>query len=260
MDYDMFVSLGGNCGAATQLKYRGLRTCAYPFDWLMMAGPETIDYLCEGFCDGFKQLCLKEHLRPMERPPARGGSARYWYEDVYTGFQFVHHFQSPITEPGVYEAARAILERRIRRLLEALNGGKRVLMILATPFAFDPQQAVRLLEVLRRQFPKSHIDLACLQFGVVFDTPRTIAEAWDSALPFVAGGRYAHPLELYACLMTGYEWHFLDTAGFSVGQRPLRGLDTWVFRLWRKTTKHLVRRGYPCVGVSLYRGGHKRQG
>ena len=64
--YDAIISLGGNCGAASQLRMRGLRPYPLPFDWTYMTGPETIEWLCEGFADGFKDFCLKENLDTIE--------------------------------------------------------------------------------------------------------------------------------------------------------------------------------------------------
>ena len=251
--YDLFVSLGGNCGAASQLKMRGLRACALPFDWLAMATPGVVDYLAEGFSDGFKNFCRKDNLRPFAGAAVEVGCTKFCYEDTYTGYRFIHHFRRPITEAGVYEDVRGMFERRICRLLKRLHAGERVLFVLATPFAFDPARAVSLLAHLRSLFPKSTIDMACLQFGVTFDNPLTTSERWPADLPFVAGGRYAHALDEYAFERTGKEWTFLDEAEPSVPVRRPRGWDKQLYKLWKKLSKRLLERGYACKGMTFFR-------
>ncbi len=68
--FDAIISLGGFCGAAAQLRARGLRPFSLPFDWLVMDSPQTIVYLTKAFERGFDDFCLKENLTVL---PWQGG-------------------------------------------------------------------------------------------------------------------------------------------------------------------------------------------
>ena len=92
--YDLICSLGGNCSAAHNLKIRGLRNFSLPFDWCYIKNEKPIEYLTEGFENGFKNFLLKKNLEELkgnEYNEAHISCAQY--KDSYTGYYFVNHFR-----------------------------------------------------------------------------------------------------------------------------------------------------------------------
>ena len=124
--YDLIVSLGGNCATAIHLRERGLRMFSLPLDYVFMVDEKPIKYLCEVFRNNFENFCKKENLVELqgdERGDDRTGKMQY--KDEYTGFRLIHHFVRPIEEPGAYEEAKEILNRRINRLLSKIEQHKK---------------------------------------------------------------------------------------------------------------------------------------
>lgn len=64
-EYDLIVSLGGNCAAALQLKRRNLRLFSFPFDYLAMQDGRGVNYLAEGFLTDFSNFMLKNNLKEL---------------------------------------------------------------------------------------------------------------------------------------------------------------------------------------------------
>ena len=63
--FDLVFSLGGNCTAAHNLQYRGLRKFSLPFDWTYIVDEKAIYNLAEGFQTDFKYFLLKENLEEL---------------------------------------------------------------------------------------------------------------------------------------------------------------------------------------------------
>ena len=68
--YDLICSLGGSCAAAHNLRIRGLRNAAYPFDWTYFTSDEAIYQLAEGFKNKFEKYMLKENLVELPVNPS----------------------------------------------------------------------------------------------------------------------------------------------------------------------------------------------
>lgn len=62
--YDLICSLGGNCAAAHNLQYKGLRPFSLPFDWVYMLNEEPLYKLADCFKDDFSRFFLQENLKP----------------------------------------------------------------------------------------------------------------------------------------------------------------------------------------------------
>ena len=246
--YDAIISLGGNCGAASQLRMRGLRPYPLPFDWTYMTGPETIEWLCEGFADGFKDFCLKENLDTIEHEAT--GLAPYKYRDRASGYNFIHYFWTSADTESGYRVTYDIIRRRIARLLKVLEGSSSVLLILATNFEYDPALAVRLLETIRRYYPGKVVDMRVMQHCVKFDNPLTIAERWPEELPF-EGGRYARRIFTYDFSRTDTEWDFLDRLTLTAmpKNKKLSAFDKLRYKIWKRFSKYFRNNGYGCTGL-----------
>lgn len=248
--YDAIISLGGFCGAAAQLRARGLRTTAYPFDWLYMESPSAIRWLIHAFATTFDDFCLRENLRPITRPGV-GGMARYKYVDSISGYGFIHHFHHSIDEGG-YNEVYPVFKRRIKRMLDVFRPQKRVLLILATIFEFEPQLAEGLLRTIRLRFPETIIDLHVVQFGVKFSNPTILADKIIGPYSFI-GERYARHHGDYDNSRTSYEWNFLDNLILNNHcSRKLQGLTKIRFKIWKNLSRYLRDHGCGCLGVRFH--------
>ena len=82
--YDLIVSLGGNCSAAHNLRFRGLRPVSLPFDCVYLVDEQPIRFSIKESGDGFPNLLKRENLvevRPGERGYAATHADRRQYVD-----------------------------------------------------------------------------------------------------------------------------------------------------------------------------------
>lgn len=247
-EYDSIISLGGFCGAASQLRARGLRPCSYPLDWVYMEGAQSVEWLVSAFATGFSDFARRENLVPLEREGV-GGLAPFKYKDVKSGYCFIHHFWEPIEDDAGYEMFVNTLNRRIKRMMSCFSPGKSVLMVLATPFSFDGSIAEKLLFAVRKMFPETEIDLHVMQFRAMFDSPYVESERWPDGSPF-SGGRYRRASGVYDHRHTSAEWAFLD--GIALKGRTIpkpHGFTKLVMKLWKRFSKRLRNEGYGVLGV-----------
>ena len=246
--YDAIISLGGNCGAASQLRMRGLRPYSLPFDWTYMTDPQTIDWLCRSLEGGFSDFCLRENLEPIVHEAS--GLAPFKYRDRVSGYSFIHHFWTPADTEANYQKTYSIFRKRVKRLLDVLDRSASVLLILATNFEYDPASAVRLLETFRRRYPDKTIDLRVMQHNARFDNPLVLAERWPADLPF-DGGRYARRIFTYDFSRTDTEWDFLDqlTLSSAPEKKRFKGWDRFKYKIWKRFSKYFRNNGYACSAL-----------
>lgn len=249
--FDAIVSLGGFCGAAMQLRARGLRPYALPFDWTVMDSPDTIKYLARAFKDGFDDFCLEENLTDLAWQ-GEAGVTKYKYRDRVSGYGFVHHFHKSLADGG-WSPAHAVMMRRIDRLLRLFENGGRILLILATPFEYDPALAENLLYALRGKYPQTAFELQVMQYGVAFDDPDVLASRWPTSRPFFGGGRYARETCIYDLSWTSHEWSFLDDLSLASSVGKMHGGVKLVYRLWKSLSKYLTNKGHGCIGIRFSR-------
>lgn len=244
--YDSIISLGGFCGAAVQLRARGLRKFSLPFDWLFMDDPKTIDYLARAFSSGFSDFMLKENLVPIEYH--RQAKAAFQYKDTLSGYNFIHHFHKDINKGG-YDIVKAKMDRRFKRMLSLFAPNKKVLLLLSLQIHVETGDLARLLEAIRAAYPQTKIDLHVIELNATFEKDTIQAEAFARDLSFT-GMRYKRGISEYDNSITSYEWAFLDYLHLSVGEvdKP-RGIDKWIYKIWKNLGKRLRDRGYRCFGA-----------
>lgn len=228
--YDLVFSLGGNCSAAHNLRYRKLRPFSLPLDWLYIVDERPIAYLARGFADRFADFCRQENLREIRPGMPEYASAhadRVQYVDEATGYRFVNHFNRSADEPAEYARVRGMMDRRIDRLYDALNHGKRFLLLLAT--AVDVRECTLrvLLVSLRQLFPGKVFEIEYLHFG---QKEESVVESCD--LTVRSFQREQNDYDFYH---TNWEWHFLDDV--KVLRKPTRR---------RKVSFHLLP-GVKCI-------------
>ena len=124
--YDLVVSLGANCSAAAQLRIRGLRHVALPFDWLYVVDERPFVWLADHVSDNWSGLCLKENLSEITPDHPEWNSEhldRVKYVDAESGYRLVNHFNVSIDNVEEYLRVYGTLRRRIERLVSICQGG-----------------------------------------------------------------------------------------------------------------------------------------
>lgn len=239
--YDNIFSLGGNCAAAAQLRRRGLRKISTPLDWIGMASERSLRYMPVGFKTRFADLGLKENMRLVVDRPTDGresGWSKYCYIDELTDFKFIHHFDEPIEAPGVYDAFRAIWQRRFERFFATIDSSDSTLFLLETSFTYDFSLANDIFTSISALWPEKHLALRVMQFS---------AEQ-DESMPDVLGGgglyRYRRMHNLYDFSETNWEWSFLDSYIQTKPPRKPHGLARIAYKISKSIRNSLKRRGY----------------
>jgi hypothetical protein len=165
--YDMAISLGGNCAAAMQLDFRGLRKYSLPFDYLFMSDDQTIKWLLNGFQTNFADFFLRENMVELvgdERGDDRHGCVQY--KDTLSGFRCIHAFKDHV-ENNIehYNEIMAMFRRRFERMFEKIKESKRIAFICATPFSFDIKLLKPLQQYLNKKYPDKRLDWYIVQFN-----------------------------------------------------------------------------------------------
>ena len=138
-EYDLICSLGGNCSAAHNLRYRNMRYFSLPFDWCFMVNEMPIEKLTECLKENtlFK-IAQKENLIPLNEEEEKFvalHSSAFNYKDTFSEYYFVNHFRKKISEGG-YEDFRKKFEKRLSRFQEYIEKSNSILFILTTRINF----------------------------------------------------------------------------------------------------------------------------
>lgn len=200
-EYDFVCSLGSNCSCAGQLKYRELRTDAYPFDWVYYKSDKAIYAIANSFKDGFKNYMLKENLK--EGAVNKSHLDFVQYEDNFANFIWANHFKKKINDKDSdYEKVKAKFDKRFKRLLNSINKSEKILFVFVTDFAVDIEPFKYLLQQLKNLYPEKIFDIRVNSFEC--ENEENIKE--DN----IEICRYTRKLNLYDFKYTNVEWSFLD--------------------------------------------------
>ncbi len=231
--YNLIVSLGGNCSAAHNLRYRGLRPCSLPFDWCYLVDDTPIRFWIDEVADGFPSLLKKENLQeilPGDKEYSPEHSDVWQYIDTKSGYRFVNHFHRSIDVPGEYKTVSAAIRRRAGRLVSAFNRGGTFLLLLATSVNVSVDLLEELLRTLAARFVNPRFELRYLHF----------AHGPDARLDGGNGvviENIARSQNDYDFYKTNWEWHFLDDVSVSTKVRkPFK----FSFDIWPKVRCHVT--------------------
>jgi hypothetical protein len=241
--YDLIVSLGGNCSAASQIKFRGLRTCSLALDWVAMFGEKPLLYLPDGLRTRFRDFCKYENMQEFDEPRMEHGRLTYKFKDTATGFHFWHHFFAPLADREAFDRARLVLDRRLKRFYDKVAGSKNVLFVLSTPFSYDPHLAEGVVSALRDVFPDTTSELVLIQFAA---PSHELVDLCDGALHAETFTRAINVV--YDNSLTSTEWAWMDGLSLSGSARPpsnflRRCITRWKYKLWKKLGKSLLKDG-----------------
>lgn len=170
--YDHVLSLGQWCIAAMCMKKAGLRSVSGPFDW--MGKDVRIGRYAETLATGFEGMFRPENMRLLEQNHAEG--TEHWH-DCVQGWKIRHEFKVGVPFEENYANFRAVLDRRIARMLALLGAGGRFLFVHVLGEGHYPrEEVVAAVRRMRAAFPSADIDL------IVFETE-----------PFSNGVAYEEP-------------------------------------------------------------------
>lgn len=159
--YDEVVSLGKSCEVATQLRLKGIRKNAYPFDWLVSPFDALESFIInEGvhFLDEDK-LVFKE-INPPNHP-------YYSVLDSYYGLESYHDFLGP-DDIAQHDKVRAKFDRRKKRFFDLLRSDNRILLIRS---GGTRQEAERLNNLLQMLYPNLDYTLLVVSYREEFQVP-----------------------------------------------------------------------------------------
>ena len=146
--FDLVVSLGGNCAAAQQLCYKFFRTEAYPFDWTYFTSDEAVYQLIQGFKDDFKDYALKENFEELPANPSHPD--RIQYKDNYAKIVWANHFYYGKDD---YYCVKEKLNRRFKRLVNSVKKSHSILFVFSVSFKIEPDSFVALMSALNNLYP-----------------------------------------------------------------------------------------------------------
>ena len=154
--FNVAISLGEVCQPAGNLHANQMRFQAFPFDWAITPFESIYKFIAgegKGFLD--KETLLFNVAVPVFNVTG--------VLDLRYGVYSVHDFEYSVNDntntPKYfhevtvknYDAAKAKLERRIKRLFDALHSNKRVLLVR---LGITYSEAIRLDALLHTQYPQ----------------------------------------------------------------------------------------------------------
>ena len=199
--YDNIISLGGNCSAASQLKQRGLRLQAMPFDYFFLRNEEDLKKAIFALKNNFENCFLKTHLRELNENERRTSNL-YQYQDMVSGYNIIPLFKRPIDNDKEYRECKKIIDRRIKRFFEACKLSKKICFILSLDFHIKEDIILELYNVLS-QITNGDVTLVLLLFNADENKIDTSAN-----ITIIKTTRSSN---IYDYAKTNYEWSFLDS-------------------------------------------------
>lgn len=120
MKYDVYLPIGSNCTPAYYLRACGLRTEAYPLDWMTFSAQAMIHLFQTGFDDFFASVAEEKAIDANSCRSVR---------DTTNGILSLHHFPKDREVADVLNYFRAMMRRRYLRLHDRLMNSGSLLML-----------------------------------------------------------------------------------------------------------------------------------
>ncbi len=164
--YDLIFSLGGSCASTLQIKkFRQLQNLSLPFDWLFHISPETLPTLAELFKTNFAQWLRRENLILLQDGERGGSELIHQYRCAYTGFRFIHDFETSADDDQEYAQVKAKYDRRIQRLYDIMDKSRRVLAVIDVRYNLQVTDLKQLKMAVERAFPNTSFTVVGLRFS-----------------------------------------------------------------------------------------------
>lgn len=153
--YDLIIPIGCKCKCAYNLRRLGLQFESFPFDWIYIPTPATIEQL---FVTEFSNFMLEENLRLRSKQPKFDE-----VDDLATGIYSAHDFDTHKSISEVYPAVKQKFDRRIEKLKNKIKNAKRILMVHeAEDVVQDNDVIVKQYTALQKFFSDKKLDLLYL--------------------------------------------------------------------------------------------------
>jgi hypothetical protein len=197
----LFISLGGSCIAALQLRRRGLRVCSLPFDWLFHVDNTMWSSLSEGFANDFIDWMFFENMKELSIEE-RGTSNLFQYKDLKTGYRFIHDFHKPISNSKEYRKVVKKYRRRFSRLYRLIDDADQVHFIANTKWSVDLNLIKTFMDVVSKKWDEKRFHLYVVNFrdkenAIIYDNSITVY-------------KFTRCENKYDYFETNIEWDFLD--------------------------------------------------
>lgn len=169
--YDIILPLGEGCPTAMMLKYCGMRFSSSPFDWLKVG---NLQAQAEILSSRFK--CFME-LGDLVLSPAQTNPKNKVVSNRRWNYASHHDFSRERSIEESYPEVRSKYERRIKRLLSALDEGCSTLLCwIDYPFQTSEISRDSIMESLERiqaAYPKSSFALVYIHNSDKHQAPLT---------------------------------------------------------------------------------------
>lgn len=153
--YDLIVPIGCKCKCAYNLRRLGLQFESFPFDWIYIPTPATIEQL---FVTDFANFLLEENLRLRSKQPKYDE-----VDDLATGIYSAHDFDTHKSISEVYPAVKQKFDRRIEKLKSKIKDAKRILMVhVSEDVVQENDEIVAQYNALQKFFSDKKLDLLYL--------------------------------------------------------------------------------------------------
>lgn len=240
-NYDLVFSVGGNCAAAHNLQYKGLRKFSLPFDWTYIVNDSALYKLAEGFKNNFKTFLLKENLEELAPDKySIDHKDKIQYKDLKTEYYFVNHFVKPINNINEYNRVKNKFDKRAKRLIEFINKSNKILLILSTNFYVNIEPCRYLINTLNEIFPNKTFHLRVLSFSCAKDE---IIE--ENCIKIY---HYAREITKKDYTTTTQAWDFLDFINYN----PSLFMTKFGCLMFDKLKKGLAIVIFPQINTFLY--------
>lgn len=226
LEYDLICSLGGNCTAAHNLRYRNMRLYSLPFDWCYFTTPEALTHLAHGFKNQFSDFCKKENMQKLEDNSAHQNI----FKDNFSKYIFPNHIQKSELDAQTYNEFYQTFNRRVQRLFECIEKSNNILFLLSSPLQISEDILKTLHQELSDTFSNKNIFLKVL----LMNNPEE-KEINDGNLTI---NQYHRPFNKYDFQRTNFEWQFMDQI---------------------KLTKKTIKRGNPILQYKKLKRGFSIQ-
>lgn len=189
--HDLVFSIGWDCKCSQSLRRAGLQHYSYPCDWLIGASPaERAQIVADGFSGWFELADLED------RGPARFNRFAAMTRIAFNranGIEFRHDFPLGASLADGHPAAAAKYERRIGRLLAAIDAARSPLAVFCDGYGCKPV-SLESLEKARAILARRFGDKIKL-LGIFDDSPGRRHEAEEAFSPDAKTIRWSLPCE-----------------------------------------------------------------
>lgn len=202
--YDFVCSLGGNCMMASQLRQRGLRPFALPFDWVYYKNSTPVYKLIKYFKTNFQHFLMKDNLIELSQDEySNEHNDRVQYKDISTEIYYYNHFNKKLDDDNEFEKVKQKMDRRIKRFLECIQKSNKILFLFSHSFYIENEPYIELLNSLQEIYSDKQVFIKVVQFA----TKEANFLSNDSRLEII---RFERPANYYDYPRTNIEWEFLD--------------------------------------------------